>query len=774
MDQDSEVQHFKRFLARVHLSGGQRQPLRRRYLLIFTILLVAVLIMGFVGAYGVGILQSKSRAPYTLAISTALSGPQAEEGQEALQGVQLYLSAINRAGGVNGHQLHLLIFNDKDDPTTAEQVAHQIVNSPSLLTLGPLYSSIAVPTNPIYKDAQIPVISASVSNDAITTGNPFFFRLGTTTTQEASVSATYASKILGFHTASIVYTNDAAYGIPTAQGFASAFTSDGGKVRTLSLGAASAPSQGTLDTIVTNLAHNPRPDIIFLAMLDASALPVIVALRRHGITTPIMGTDSLGSDSFAASFASYPQERSQPGYFTNGLYASSPLLYDSAPSAVQSFATLYQQTYGTVPGWHAAKYYEAAQVAVAALQAATLTNTPASLSRDRLQVAEQLGAMNSPQTAVEGLDGPLYFDSGHNGAATPIRFGEFSNDQFLSAPVQIVLVSDPTLVNLSGEEQAGNILQIGNQYFWKQSVVYAGIDLKEISTIDVTDSTFTADFYLWMRYSGIADATAITFTNASSVSFNPSAPVTSETIDGLQYRLYHVTGDFQANYDFHDYPFDQQQLTISFQNTLLTADRLVYVIDTQGLQLGQEDDTAAAAFQSLSSWTYNSTQYVSDTFTNHSTLGNPQLFDTQVRTDYSGLEMTIIIQRKVLPYLINHLLALVLLFLLVYASLFISIKHLGDRLILTVTALLTSAVLLLSLNSELPEIGYVVSLSYIYYIFFAICLLCMIAALFMERMEERGQIVSLRRANIALHITYLTIVAAVVICYLIVYGSRFL
>lgn len=690
--------------------------------------------------------------------------------------MQLYLAAVNRAGGVNGHPLNLLIFNDRDDPTTAVQVAHQVAASPALLMLGPLYSNIALPANPIYKNAHLPVISASVSNDSITNSNPFFFRLGTTTTEEASTSATYALKILGFHTASIVFTDDAAYGIPTAKGFSSTFTSSGGVVQSLRLAEDPAQRQQTLNTIVTTLAHEAGPRIIFLAMLDTDARQVLVALRRQGITTPLMSTDSPGSDSFAASFASYPEGRSRPGYFTDGLYASSPLLYDSAPAAVQAFAAQYQQTYESVPGWHAAKYYEAAQVAVAALQAATLKDTSASVDDDRLQVARQLGAINSPQTAVDGLDGLLYFDSAHNSVATPIRFGQFSHNQFLSAPLQMVPVSNPGLVDLAGEEHAGNVIQVGQQYYWKQSVVYAGIDLKEVSAIDVTASTFTADFYLWLRYAGTENATAITFPTASSVTFDPSAPVTSQTIDGLQYRLYHVTGNFKADYDFHDYPFDQQQLTISFQSTLLTADRLVYVIDTQGLQLGQSTTTldTAAAFQLLTSWTYLSTGYASSTFTNRSTLGNPQLFDTQVRTDYSGLEMTITIQRKVLPYLISHLLPQVLLFLLVYASLFISTKHLGDRLILTVTALLTSAVLLLSVNSELPSIGYVISLSYIYYIFFAICLLCMIAALLMERMEERGKNVAVFRMNVALHVMYLAIVAAIVIGYLVVYGNRFL
>ncbi len=776
MSQEVGVFRWKGFLARVHFLTARERPIQRRYLFALAALFIVVLVVGLLGSSS-GAFQSKTEAPYILAMSTALSGPQAEPGQDALQGVQLYLDSINRAGGVNGHQLHLQVFDDRDDPATAQQVARQAVASQSLLMLGPLYSNIALPTNPIYMSAHLPVISASVSNDSVTGSNPFFFRLSTTTTEEASISAIYATQVLGFHNADIIYADDLAYGMPTAKSFSSTFISTGGVTHMLRLAEAQTEHQQTLDTIVAALTHNRKPGIIFLAMLDADAHQVIIALRRHGITAPIMGTDSLGSDSFASSFASSPEEIQQPGYFSDGIYASSPLLYDSAPTAVQSFSNLYQQRYGNVPGWHAAKYYEAAQVAVAALKAATITGTSASRSSDRERIAEQLGTMNSLRTSVVGLDGPLYFDNNHNGVSIPIRFGQFSHGQFLSAPVQMVAINNPISADLSGEKSAvQSIIQVGKQSYWKQSVAYAGIDLKNVSSIDITHSTFTADFYFWVRYAGSEDATSIAFTNASSISFNPSAPIVSETIDGLNYRLYDVTGDFDVDFDFHDYPFDQQRLTISFQNTLLTSDRLVYAIDSQGLELNAKDSgdgTAVAAFQSLSSWKYRSTQYASNMFTNHSTLGNPEVFDTQTRTDYSGLAMTTTIQRNVLPYLVNHLLALAVLFLLVYASLYISNKHLSDRLVLVVTALLTSAVLLLSVNSELPDIGYVVSLSYIYYVFFILCLLNMVVSLLMEKMEDWGQHVLVRRTNILLHATYLGTVATLVIFYIVVYGNRF-
>jgi branched-chain amino acid transport system substrate-binding protein len=390
--------------------------------------------------------------------------------------------------------------------------------------------------------------------------------------------------------------------------------------------------------------------------------------------------------------------------------------------------------------------------------------------------------MSSPQTSVEGINGPAYFDRGHN-AILPSRVGQFLQGQLHSLPIQLQEVNTLDQVDLKNLENTGEIIQAEDPtshqryVLLKQHVVYAGIDLNKVTTINLSSSTFTADFYLWMRFTGSEDATAITFTTASNVSFDPTAPLKKATIGGLNYRLYHLTGDFKANYDLHEYPFDQQHLTIAFQNARLTNDRLVYVIDEQGLRL-RADNTAdpttmAAVFQALSSWTYVSTQYASDTFTSHSTVGDPRNFGQRTQTAYSGLQVTTTLQRKSLSYLIGHLIPLLLLFLLVYASLYLHLDHLGDRLGLIVTSLLASAVLLLSLNGELPAIGYAVSLDYIYYVFFVLCLVCIGITLLMEwfgRNGKRPEMVD--RSNVFLHTIYLTTLILTITSYVVIYHDR--
>jgi branched-chain amino acid transport system substrate-binding protein len=757
-----------------------RNPLR---VLMVGSALILLLVIVLRDLSSFGLLFKPSGTPLIVTMVTSYNDRQKSpsQGLEAWQGAKLYIDRINQQdGGVNGHPILLQQLNDETHYTSDRSIADQVVQkSRSLLVLGPVYSAM-VPSdvNRIYRDASLPLITASISSDALTRDNPFAFRLRTLTSSQGSKSATYVRQILGLRTASILrLQGDDAYGKPLAEAFTSTFTSQGGHI------AQDLQITPDLKNIASTLVRDPG--IVFLAMTDLQkARDVIVNLRENHVTAPILCSDAIDSDLFPTLFASND--------FLNGIYASAPVIYDSAPDAAQTFASQYLHMYGRVPGWFGAMYYEAAQVAVQALRNAKVQGTPTSLSKDREAITQQLEQMDSTQSGVEGLNGLLYFDKHHNEGISQTRFGQFWHGRLRSLPIQLVAVSNPDLVDLQGQMRAGEIIKADDQYFWKQRVVYAGIDLNTVSSINVTTATFTVDFYLWMRYSGNDDAAAIAFTNASNVSFDPTQPQSSQVINDttlplvnqvrsgqrLQYRRYHITGDFKATYDFHDYPFDQQQLTIGFQNTRLTSEQLVYVIDAPGLRLNADNTircSDTAVFQSLSSWTCQdrAMQYASDTFSSSSTLGDPRWFDLRTQTDYSGLQVTMLVQRKAGAYLLSHLLPLVLLILLVYASLFLSLDHLGDRLTLTVSALLTSAVLLLSVNSELPDIGYGVSLDVIYYIFFGLCLLCTVIPMYMEKLHEKQHTIAVRRLNIGLHVIYLTVLVAMVAYYVATYGNRF-
>jgi hypothetical protein len=58
------------------------------------------------------------------------------------------------------------------------------------MTIGPTYSVMALASNPIYRAAQMSLLSATISADLWTQQNPFAFRVLTILSRESVLSAT--------------------------------------------------------------------------------------------------------------------------------------------------------------------------------------------------------------------------------------------------------------------------------------------------------------------------------------------------------------------------------------------------------------------------------------------------------------------------------------------------------------------------------------------------------------------------------------------------------
>jgi branched-chain amino acid transport system substrate-binding protein len=178
-------------------------------------------------------------------------------------------------------------------------------------------------------------------------------------------------------------------------------------------------------------------------------------------------------------------------------------------------------------------------VMVEALRRAHVGATPETRQRDRAAVRAALASIDSPAEAVPGNNGLLYFDAAR-GMPRPLRFGFFHEGRLVSAPVQLVAVQNPDLVNIDHEVDLGHIVRIGGEFFWLQRVVYTGIEPIRLSGVDVKDGVFSGDFYHWMRYSGADDLpTHVKFSDFSG-SFDPARPLQSRVEDGL------ITGSIKS------------------------------------------------------------------------------------------------------------------------------------------------------------------------------------------------------------------------------------
>jgi hypothetical protein len=293
------------------------------------------------------------------------------------------------------------------------------------------------------------------------------------------------------------------------------------------------------------------------------------------------------------------------------------------------------------------------------------------------------------------------------------------------------------------ELRSGNVINIGPDFYWVQRVVYSGIDIAHLNRIDVKAGTFNADVYVWLRYGGDnSDPARITFPDLlNTAAFDSRRPAEADDADGLNRRLYRFTGEFKADFDLHDYPFDSQSLIVRFQNNEQPREQVAYVTDTFGLHLHRKDAVPFAerdAFSDLQLWHVTDLRYFVHAFSIGSTLGRPSLFDNDARNEFGGFDLAVVVRRDVSAFMAKSLVPLFLLMLVVFATLFFPPSMTSARTGIPVTGILTSAVLLISLSNQLPALGYTVALEYIFYIFFGLCLMAMCSTFMAEILRNKA------------------------------------
>ena len=721
------------------------------------------------------------------AIYLAIAGPTSEDnisGKEMVQGVRLYLDDVNAHGGVNGKEVKLLVFDDGNNPEVAEKVATEIVETtPALAVLGHLYSSTSLQGGKVYQQWGMPAISGSATADEVTEDNDWYFRVIFSNRLQAGFLANYVYKILETQRASIIYSDDN-YGESLKESFANTFSDLGGNIQyQWSLDANAADFERQQQQIITDLeqSDNDDPGIIFCATHNDDVVDLIVKVKRKETDYSFIGADSLGNRAFAFKFQDYAEEKAVPGYFSDRIYAVSPMIFDIADEKAQHFRNQYINQYETEPGWTAANYYDAASVAVEAIKRANITDKKLSLKQKRQQVRAALTQIDTIDTAVAGLNGNLYFDRDGN-VRESIAIGKFERQKFISAFTQLQPVNElNSIADFQEKLDSEQILSVDDSYMYKTNIVYTGIDVNEIRNLDEKTSSYLVDFYLWFRFQGYIDADNIEFLNYgtdrmdSGDKLELDDPIDEEVIDGVTYRCYRVKADFQEEFWFHDYPFDRQKLAVRFRHANLTRDNLIYVVDVVGMRdtVAREvlsNWEQAQVFSTISDWQVTEVNFFQNILTNNSTLGNPRLFDSDADLQYSRFNTVINIKRDTISFTIKNLLPLLFFIALSYLLLFLPFDYISVE---AVSGTLLAIVFFhLSLLEGLPEgIGYVVALDYGFYIIYSLIALELLLVVIGHKPKIKENQAAIERLIAIARIVFPTILALSAIALFAQYGT---
>jgi len=417
-----------------------------------------------------------------IGVQASLTGSAAPAGKALSSAVQFAVDEANAAGA--NPRFEVEPFDSHSTEEGALQAARDAVASNVGIVLGPASSTLGLAACPTYATAGLPLIVSTVHADALTECSSVF-RTVVSTGEIGDTLANYLGHVLHGTQATVIYKDDG-YGRPLASRFKDAAARLG---ISDTEHAFSTVAEG--DEAARQVLGDPAQPPVILGMTYQDVAPILAALRRGHYRGAIFGTATMARASFNGLFADDPETRTDPGFFTDGVYAASPVILDSANAKTLAFADRYRARTGQEPSWETAQAYDAATLTMAALRVAAPGGS-APGSSQRAAVRDYLMSLNSPERALAGLLGPLWFSTSRIRQQV-VRMGRFDRGLFDSAPLQLVPVTTPD----PAEVTSGAVFALEPGRFARiQRVVYTGVFINEIPRIDIPGARFSADLYL--------------------------------------------------------------------------------------------------------------------------------------------------------------------------------------------------------------------------------------------------------------------------------------
>lgn len=181
---------------------------------------------------GVAVLAGQASAQDTIKIGVTqpLTGAFAASGNYVAQGAKIAEDEINKAGGVLGKKIELVVEDNKSNPTEAVATIEKLVVKDKVpVVMGAWSSTLTLAVMPKLEEYEVPMVVETSSSGKITTsGNPYIFRISPTSEMEAKSFQPLVAK-LGIKKADFLNTNND-FGIGSAQEFSKMLKANGVEV----------------------------------------------------------------------------------------------------------------------------------------------------------------------------------------------------------------------------------------------------------------------------------------------------------------------------------------------------------------------------------------------------------------------------------------------------------------------------------------------------------------------------------------------------------------
>jgi branched-chain amino acid transport system substrate-binding protein len=234
--------------------------------------------------------------PYLVGAVVSESGPGSTLGRPEADSIQMAVDEINKAGGVNGHQLQATIIDDESNPTTAVNAVRKLLDQHPVAIIGSSLTQTSLAMLAITQPAHVPLISLASSAQVIepVADRRWVFKMPITDFHVAQVMQEYMRKKKQTKVA-VIYRDDD-YGKTGLSHFKDAGKNFGFEV--VDAEAINARASDATTQLTHIKAANPQAIVAWTTLPSAGV--IIKGYRELGLTMPIYYSDGSATGVFPA------------------------------------------------------------------------------------------------------------------------------------------------------------------------------------------------------------------------------------------------------------------------------------------------------------------------------------------------------------------------------------------------------------------------------------------------------------------------------------------
>ena len=312
------------------------------------VLTAGLLCMGLAGLSMVvessGVATAASNSKFVIGVPLPMTGAEAASGAEIFKAEELAASQINATGGILGHKVTLIEEDSACDATTAANAANLLVTKHVNAIVGEYCTGDALPEEPIFSRAGLPVIFAAANSPALLSFGYKNIFLALNSAAEDSATAVAFFKQDLKETSIAIVDDQSAFGVAIADSMQTDVTASG---MTVAGGTIQAVPNTLVDfsSVIAAIKSSGATGIFWTGYYAQAAL-FVKQLAAAGVTATFIG-DSAAFD---------PTFITGAGAAAAGTYVTSAVAPSGA--ALNTFTAQYKKRFHSAPGPYSAYGYD--------------------------------------------------------------------------------------------------------------------------------------------------------------------------------------------------------------------------------------------------------------------------------------------------------------------------------------------------------------------------------------------------------------------------------